>query len=171
MSNPYPESLSIAQRYLGGRSRVIRSLGWGTDGIVYQTANTTAIKIHHRKELYHTELEVYKRLDQKNITHIGEHVIPRLIDYSNEHLLIEMTVVEPPYILDFAKATIDHAITFSDDAWEQWIADRREVFGDNWPAVAGIYNYFKRHLGVYLHDLTPRNINFDRPRDEPRSAP
>jgi hypothetical protein len=53
------------------------------------------------------------------------------VDRADDELLgFEMTVVERPYLLDFAGAYLDTVPQFPDEVWAEWEADKREKFGD-----------------------------------------
>ena len=54
-------------------------------------------------EPYAAERDVYPRLAENNVWEVLGHAIPLMIAWSNKLLVIEMTIVSPPYLLDFAK--------------------------------------------------------------------
>jgi hypothetical protein len=76
-----------------------------------------------------------------------------------EFRAIEMTIVRPPFLLDFADAHLDEAPDFSEDVLQQWEEDKAEIFGERWPEVTRILTALKA-LGIYLLDINPRNISF-----------
>ena len=49
---------------------------------------------------------MYQVLRDKGIYRIAGHYVPELIDWDEELLAIEMTMVERPFVLDFAGAKI-----------------------------------------------------------------
>src|SRR2546430_1319087 len=82
-------------------------LGQGKDGSVWQTNWPSAVKIHLQPELYKRELLAYIRLAERDIALLAGFNVPRLIGADDDFLAIEMSIVFPPYLLDFASATLD----------------------------------------------------------------
>ena len=70
-----------------------------------------------------------------------------------------MTIVRPPFLLDFADARLDEAPGFSEDVLRQWEEHNAEVFGDRWPEVTRVLAALQE-FGVYLLDINPGNISF-----------
>lgn len=66
-----------------------------------------AVKFHDRTAGYEREINVYLRLRAHEVTHVGGHRVPILIDQDDELLAIEMTIVSPPFVLDFGGAYLD----------------------------------------------------------------
>ena len=91
-----------------------------------------------------------------------------MIDFDEALRVIEMSIVRPPYILDFAKACLDAPPDFPEEVmaerWEHWA----DLFEERWPHVITIMGWLERRHGVYLLDPSPRNIAF--PDDEPSAA-
>jgi hypothetical protein len=87
--------------------------------------------------------------------------VPQLIAFDDELLVIEMTVVQPPFMLDFAGAYLADAPDFSDEVLEQWREEKVEQFGDRWPEVESAVEWLRAHLGIQLMDIHPWNIAFD----------
>ncbi len=108
-----PNKLSLRQQ-----------LGGGIHGSVYLLqGNTvmggTALKVFHAREFFERELRVYERLKAAQIREILGFAVPQLIGVDDELLALEMTVVERPYVLDFAGAYLDNdAPWFEDEKWE-----------------------------------------------------
>jgi hypothetical protein len=91
----------------------------------------------------------------------GFHV-PQLIDSDDELLVIEMTVVEAPFMLDFAGAHLGDAPDFSEEVWEQWRIEKVEQFGNRWPEVEYAIEWLRSRFGIQLLDIHPWNIAFGR---------
>lgn len=142
------------------RLRIVRELGWGMDGLVLMVEPKAAVKTFKYPEQYHRELNVYKRLHSKSVFQVLDFNIPRLIDHDDELKVIEMSVVNPPFVLDFASAYLDTPPDFPDEIQEEWYRERRELFEDRWPVVRKILSEFRK-LGIYLTDVKPGNIEFD----------
>src|SRR3989304_2078112 len=105
MSLSRPDADRIADLYLGSHAR-LAALGSGIDGIVYSTIHATAIKVHSRQDGFERELAVYQRLKEYGVQEICGFAVPRLIKADGKLRVIEMSIVRPPYILDFAKSTL-----------------------------------------------------------------
>lgn len=100
-----------ARRYAAARGIEVdwaEPLGYGQAGCVWRTKpNKTAIKAFERQRNYSVELQVYQRLSREGITDIFGLAVPRLYDYDDDLLIIEIGIVEPPFILDFEKCHLD----------------------------------------------------------------
>ena len=70
-----------------------------------------------------------------------------------------MTIVRPPFLLDFADALLDEAPDFTEDVLRQWEEDKAEIFGERWPEVTRILAALQA-FGVYLLDANRGNISF-----------
>jgi len=82
-------------------------LGSGQDGIVYMTDVPSAVKALSFEKLFNRERQAYLRLRDHNIQRIGIFNVPSLIRVDESLLIIEMTFVAAPYVLDFAGAYVD----------------------------------------------------------------
>jgi len=115
-------------------------LGFGIHGIVYTIEGNAhpgvaALKIHYAEEPYLREKDVYGRLKEESIFEVRAFRVPQVIAFDDELLALEMTVVKPPFVLDFAGAYLDFAPEFSDEIWEDWTRKNAEQFGANWPTA------------------------------------
>ena len=147
-------------------------LGVGTQGSVFVFNNPSlsqqvAVKFHDREIAYQRELAVYLRLQDLEITHVHGHRVPLLINYDDELLAIEMTIVSPPFCLDFGGAYLDRPPDYSPEVWADWRKMKSEAFEDNWLHVEKILAEFKS-FGVYIADVNPGNIRFKQ--SSPRSG-
>src|SRR5436190_9433081 len=96
-----------ASLYTGEHGRtILKQLGNGTDGSVWQTTISTAIKACEDAKRYFIERDCYCLFLEKGVTEICGYAIPRLVGYSDELMVIEIEMVQPPYILDFGKASL-----------------------------------------------------------------
>ena len=145
--------------YAEQRSLAIESrLGFGQDGIVYGSSNKTALKCLRTGELYRREKAVYCLLQTKGVKTVRGFHVPELIDYEDTLWVIEMTIVTPPYILDFASAYLEPCMNkFSQEQLEEWREQKLDEFESNWPQVRLLMAAFEG-LGVYLSDIHPRNV-------------
>src|SRR5690606_32413612 len=97
-----------AQDYAAGRdTRPLRQLGAGYDGVVYESNRLTAMKALRYPELFHRERDVYLRLYDRGVDEVCGCRVPRLVDYSDRLSVVEMEIVQPPFVLDFAGAYLD----------------------------------------------------------------
>ena len=165
-----PEVEKRVETYCAQRNYAIDSrLGAGTQGSVYaanipsQTSDRidqVAVKFHNREIAYNRELGVFLRLRDLDITTVCRHRVPILIDYDDDLLAIEMTIVSPPFCLDFGGAYLDRPPDYSPEVWEDWHRQKSEAFEDNWPATLKIIRSFEQ-FGIYIADVNPGNIKFE----------
>lgn len=110
---------------------LVRLLGHGIDGNVWQTNRATALKVFLRPETYERERDCYRRLLEHSVTNLTGFDVPELLDYDNRHLAIEMTIVSPPCVLDFGKAYVNTPPEYSSEALAEAEAIERELFTDD----------------------------------------
>jgi len=139
-------------------------LGFGIHGIVHVAegnpqSGKSAIKAHRAVEPYVRERRVYERLAEAGITRILGFHVPQLLGADDDLLVLEMTIVTPPFVLDFAGAYLDVPPEFSDEIWSEWEAEKREQFETRWPTVQAVLGALEE-LGIYLMDVSPSNIAF-----------
>lgn len=144
-----------------------RQLGSGVHGIVFvgksqpqKGAGTTrsAIKVHRQAPDYRRERDVYLLLKENGLTAIGAFRVPELVRYDDELLIIEMTVVTRPFVLDFAGAFLDRPPEFSEEVLADWRAEKQEQFEGRWREVEAILRFLESY-GIYMVDVTPNNIS------------
>lgn len=135
-------------------------LGFGKDGAVWQTQRRTAVKCFRRKEPYQREVAAYRRLEQQGVQSVLGHAVPQVIRVDDVRLVIEMTIVRPPFVLDFASVWLDAPPQFPPEILEAWEQERMEQFGDRWPQAVGVLAALRR-LGLHMTDVHPGNIGFD----------
>lgn len=132
-------------------------MGFGKDGTVWLSSAFTAIKVFGSPLPYQTERDAYLRLSSAAVQRIAGYVVPQLVGWDDQIGVIEMTVVRPPFVLDFAGASLDTAPDFPEDVLAEWLAEKREQFGDDWPSAAAVISGLAR-LGVHMLDVHPGNI-------------
>jgi|SRR3954469_1864853 hypothetical protein len=164
MKSHHPEADQIVRRYIGAAAAPA-PLGWGLDGVVYPhpTAHT-AIKIHRGQDGFGNELAAYLRLTEHGVSQLqaGGHQfnVPVLVHYDTADRLIEMSIVRPPFLLDFAGATIDDPSDFTAEALGEWWDQVASDFADDFPIARDVFWILVRKYGIYYWDLKPRNLCF-----------
>ena len=154
-----------AQTYASRHNlRLAERLGHGIHGIVYAAERNAepgnvAIKMHRSRDVHERERNVYLRLKEAGVEEILGFNVPKLIRVDNELLVIEMSIVSRPFVLDFAGAYLGYAPGFSDEIWSEWEAEKRWQFEDHWPKVQAILSALEE-LEIYMVDVSPSNIAF-----------
>jgi hypothetical protein len=144
--------------------QLVERLGYGVHGIVIVAEDKgkpgkTAVKAHEHFEPYVQERQVYQRLQEAGITQVIGFNVPELIRCDDELQIIEMTIVTPPFVLDFAGARLDFPPEFSDEVWAEWEAEKQEQFGSRWPEARAVLGALEE-FDIYVLDVSPRNISF-----------
>ena len=137
-------------------------LGHGNDGSVWTSNRKTAVKAIEREHNYTTELECYQRFKEHRVTRIQGFSVPELIGFDDDLWIVEMRIVTPPFILDFAKAHLDRPHEFSEEGREEWEQYSSELFDDKWPDVCSLLRSLRQY-GIYYYDAKPANIMFAKP--------
>ena len=140
-----------------------RRLGSGQDGLVYATSNDSAIKLLFHEPRFVREYSVYLRLLENDISKVERFAVPRLVDADVCRRILEMQIVTPPFVVDFASASLDERPIlfreFDQAQLDEWESDRQELFGEDWEEVQVVMNSFERH-GIFLSDVKPGNVTF-----------
>ncbi len=159
------ELLEKAQTFARARrSTLDKVLGFGIHGIalVLQSEDgfaRTALKIHSAYEPYRRERDVYGRLAKFGVTKILDCHVPGLLRCDDVLLALEMTIVPPPFVLDFAGAWLDFPPEFSEEVWEERNAKWAGEFGEDWPRAQAILAELEE-AHIYMLDPSPSNIRF-----------
>jgi len=148
----------IAKRYIGVDT-LMKDLGSGAEGFVFPSPSATAVKVFTYKEKFARELAAYKRLRRHKVDSVLGFAVPKLLKWNSRLLVIEMTLVEPPFLLDFAQAELDTPLEFP-EGLEEWWGRLAEDFGERLPVVQSVFFELQQKYGIYYYDLAPRNINF-----------
>lgn len=119
----------------------------------------SAIKALKEPEAYRREKQVYERLREATVRTVLGFNVPQLLGSDNVLHIIEMTIVQRPFVLDFAGAYLDVRPDFPPEVWADWEADKREQFEGRWARVQKVLAAFEE-LGIYLLDVSPGNIAF-----------
>jgi hypothetical protein len=144
--------------------RLKNRLGFGKDGTVWSTDRRTAIKVFRTPEPFRRELGAYERLAENDVFDILGFNVPQLVRVDEDRMVIEMTMVDEPFVLDFGSAYLDgSAPEFPEEIMSEWLEQTREKFGSKWSRVVSIMRALER-MGITLTDIHPGNIAFD-PRE------
>ncbi len=135
-------------------------IGHGSDGQIWRSSQESAIKVFHRSPNYEIEKACYQRLQTRAISIINGFHVPCLYAFDDELCIIEMSIVSPPFLLDFGKCYLDHPPDYSEEVMEEDEEYRRELFEDRWPEVQKLL-WKLESIGIYYMDARPANIAFD----------
>jgi hypothetical protein len=136
-------------------------LGAGIDGCVWRTSRPSALKLCERDKSFRDEVESYRRLQNQDVRRIREFAVPRLIDWDAPLMAIEISIVSPPFLLDFGKVYLDSPPPYWDDAeiMGDWHAEGKENFGPRWGQVLSLIGLLQKY-GIWYVDPKPGNIMF-----------
>lgn len=142
-----------------------RPLGTGVQGSVYQVRKKgqmfgAAIKAHSHDIAFRRERDVYLRLREYQISSIRGCNVPFLLNHDDKLLILELGLVERPFVLDFGGAYLDYPPDFSDDVLAEWEKEKREQYEERWPEVQAILHELEGY-DIYMIDVHPGNISFE----------
>ncbi|MEX2092033.1 MAG: hypothetical protein WD971_05115 [Pirellulales bacterium] len=162
--------LSRAEEYADSKGiRLIGKdmLGYGSDGSVWHSSRRTAVKALYHQKNFDNELECYRRLKAASVRHIGMFDVPFLEDFDKDRRILEISIVQPPYLLDFGKVYLDHAPThlYDEQMMENANAEWHERFGKRWSKVLHAMKLLEQH-GIYYYDPRPGNVCFGDEDDQ-----
>lgn len=138
----------------------LKLLGGGIEGFVFSIGGITAVKAFEHRPMYQSELAAYQRLRDVGIEHICGLHVPVLVNLDDRLMVIEMSIVDPPFLLDFAQTTLDHPRDFSEDVMTDWWNRVAEMFGERFEDAREVFYALQDEAGIYYYDLAPRNVNF-----------
>jgi hypothetical protein len=135
--------------------------GPGQDGFVLRSDRLTAVKFFDRLDRFARELKVYHVLVDREIHDIAGHRVPSFLNADEELRAIEMTIVDRPFLLDFAGARLAHEVPdFEPHVIEEYTERLKELFDDRWTDAVHVAEMFRQATGFTLMDLHPGNIAF-----------
>ncbi|TXT22209.1 MAG: hypothetical protein FD138_3634 [Planctomycetota bacterium] len=116
--------LEKAEAFAGKHQiEVGRKLGFGWDGTVYSTSRQSAIKVFRHERLFQRERDVYQRLAERHVVRILGFDVPQLVSFDNDLWVVEMTIVSPPFVLDFAGAYLDQKPDYPPEVLADWMEE------------------------------------------------
>jgi hypothetical protein len=143
---------------------LLERLGTGVHGIVFAVESNAefgpaALKVFYAREPYRRERAAYERLKEHAVTQILGFELPCLLGIDDELMALKMTIVMPPFVLDFAASSLDFEPEFSDEIWAEWNRKNEEQFGGDWRMAQAILSELQ-DMGIYMLDPSPGNIRF-----------
>ena len=128
---------------------------------MWRTGRPSALKVHERESSYRAERNAYMRFRDVGLTDVNGFAVPKLVGHADDLLALEMSIVFPPFVVDFASVVLDVDPELIEDDGHT-IADLvRERFGaDRVAAVLGVREELIGRAGAYLSDLHGHNIKF-----------
>lgn len=159
------ELIEAAQAYASQRGRTLgRRLGFGIHGMVCVVQSNAgpekaALKLHRYEACYQREKGCYERLGAAGVTDLLGFRVPRLLDHDDGLLALEMTIVKPPFVLDFAGAYLDSPPEFSDETLAEWADRWREDWGERWETVQLVLARLQG-MGIFMLDPSLSNVRF-----------
>ena len=160
MSDLRNRLMATAADYAHQRGRsLMRFLGDGNDGAVWESDQQTAIKALERRDSDVRERDAYLRLQERSIVDLQGFAVPILVDFDDTKQIVEMTVVFPPSILDFAKAYVDRPPDFSAEVLRDWREETADLFDTDRESVQNLLDALQS-LGIFYFDAKPGNIRF-----------
>ena len=142
------------------RKSIVDVVGGGKDGSVYKSSGRSAVKLVSNAEVYRKELAAYQLLRERRVEAVNQFEVPRLVSFHDDLQAIEMTLVKPPYIVDFASAILDEDWREDDQLQEQLHERVFELFDDRAADVLAALERLATLHGVHLLDAHPANITF-----------
>jgi len=141
-------------------------VGYGNDGDIWATSSATVLKVFHRRDNYLREVSCFQRLKELGIKEIDGLSVPQMVDHHDGLLIVEMTFVNPPYLLEFGKAYLDCASPYTPEQLDEWRSRLRQSFRkDDLPRVMRILSIL-RGFGIDYLDARPWNIRLRTEAEE-----
>ena len=140
------------------------------DGEIFLTDRSTVVKVFGRPSTFRKEAEAYRRLAALNPgERIAGHRVPRMLGADERLGVIELTLVDPPFVLDFGKIQLDLML---EEVWPEEVLDERWAYWEGlfepeqWPTVLRIAGILGDRFGIWLEDFHVGNIAFADPPDD-----
>ena len=162
MDTQYKEEFKRLQDYAERRgAQLTERFGFGQDGLVYATNQESVLKCLRFERLYQNERNVYQRLALLECDEIAGFNVPKLINSDDQLWIVEIQIVSPPFVLDFAGASLDKEsrifAEMSEESLDEWTEARIEMYGDDWPRVETLLAELRKRK-IFLSDVKPGNI-------------
>ena len=126
-----------------------------------QSDRMTAVKFFDRIHRLEREVEGYHVVRDRGIREVAGHRVPRFVEADKELLALEISIVERPFVLDFAGAKLPHEVPdFEQHVIDEHIEHLQELFGERWADAMHVAEMFCQATGFTLLDIHPGNIAF-----------
>jgi hypothetical protein len=136
-------------------------LGAGLNGRVWKVRDNRkrawALKIQDAHG-FRLEWACYERLAELEVTEVAGFNVPVMIHADERWRAIEMSIVDRPFILDFAQAYLDAAPDFPEEIWAERLTTWQSRYEDDWPLVQRALLELERH-GIFYLDVHRGNIS------------
>lgn len=119
----------------------------------------SALKIHLNAEPYLRERDIYRKLGEWSVRTVLDFSVPVFLACDDPLLAIEMTIVQPPFVLDFAGAWLGVSPDFPEEVWAERREKWSEEFGANWTKAQAILAELEA-LSIHMLDPSPSNLRF-----------
>jgi hypothetical protein len=165
VTNPLEEDLiRRADTYVQSRKLSLDRqypLGAGIDGAVWRTNRPSALKVCERDQSFRDEVECYRRLKDAKISYLQDFAVPQLIDSDERLMALEISIVSPPFLLDFGKVYLDAPPPYWNDreVMGHWQAEGEQNFGERWNEVMSLIGMLQKY-GIWYIDPKPGNVMF-----------
>jgi hypothetical protein len=135
--------------------------GFGMDGTIWRTSRHSVIKTFEHERNFEDELECYRRFAAAGIEAISGFAVPELLAVDAKLKVLEISIVRPPFLLDFGKVYLDRQPPYweDDEIMENWHAEGRENFGKRWATVMSLVRMLESY-GIFYVDPKPGNVMF-----------
>ena len=152
-----------------GASILRRGAGDGLHGSIFLASNARYLKVFHHRATFALEHAVYERFKERRVSIVHGFHVPQLLGADPRLGVLELSRVQPPFVLDFASVTIDET---PEEKWAEEPgriqasrARAEDAFADHtreqWAEVETLYEAFGERFGVWMLDLHPGNIAFE----------
>ncbi len=141
---------------------LIGPLGNGADGSIWhveskEIALSWALKMHHNRRPYQMERDCYLHLADLGVSEIAGFKVPALVRHDDIWRVIEMSIVQRPFILDFAQSYLDVCPDFPEEVWQERRQSWEAAYGEDWPSVRRALDELEA-IGVFYLDVHHQNI-------------
>lgn len=137
------------------RIQTLDLIGFGLDGFIWKTNRASVLKVFRYANLFERELAVYERLSKHRLKQLQGFTIPEPLDEDAERWVLELSLVAPPFVLDFAAASLDHEP--AEMTSPEWLAEKQRMFGADWPDVQRLLDGLRLY-GIHFPDVHLGNI-------------
>lgn len=141
---------------------LVGRIGFGIHGQVFAVSGSgpllSIVKVFESTDPYFRERDVYRRLQELDVTRIVDCSVPKLLTCSDDQSTLWMTMVTRPFCLDFAAAYLDELPANIPAFGPEWIAEKQQQFGKDWDKVCQVLSVLREH-GIHQTDVSPTNIS------------